>query len=147
MRVPFVVRWPSKLPKGTTSTAMINLIDIFATLVELVDGKPPATEDVAPDSVSFYQALLHPEQASETPRSEMIVTNAEGIFAMRQGPWKYIEGQLPQTWKGQHKGTYQGQAVRQLYHLGNDPGEQHNVIEAHPQIAEQMQKRLNTVRK
>lgn len=147
VRVPFVVRWPGKLAKGTTSTAMINLVDIFATLVELVDGKPPATEDVAPDSVSFYQALLHPEQASETPRSEMIVTNAEGIFAMRQGPWKYIEGQLPQTWKSQRKGPYQGQAARQLYHLGNDPGEQHNVIEAHPQIAEQMQKRLNAVRK
>ena len=76
----------------------------------------------------------------------MVVTNAQGIFALRHGPWKYIEGQLPATWKGNRKGTYQGQAVRQLYLLDEDPSEQHNVIEAHPDVAETLQNMLAAVR-
>jgi len=76
----------------------------------------------------------------------MVVTNAQGIYAIRQGGWKYIEGELPATWKGNRKNTLQGQALRQLYHIENDPQEQHNVIDAHPEIAEKMQQLLVTTR-
>jgi len=146
VRVPFVVRWPEKLRAGATSSAMINLTDVFATVVELLEGKPPAKASMAPDSVSFARSLLYPDEPSGKGRTDMIVTNAQGIFALRQGPWKYIEGQLPVTWKGNRKNTFQGQAVRQLYDLDSDPQEQHNVLENHPEIADQMQQALDTIR-
>lgn len=146
VRVPFVVRWPERLRAGTTSSGMINLTDVFATVVELLGGEAPAQADVAPDSVSFAPALLHPDQPSDRGRADMVVTNAQGIFALRHGPWKYIEGQLPAAWKGNRKGTYQGQAARQLYHLEKDPAEQHNVITSYPERADQMQQTLDTIR-
>jgi arylsulfatase A-like enzyme len=146
VRVPFVVRWPDKLKASATSTAMINLTDVFASIVEIVDGAPPATNDVAPDSRSFVQALRRPETTQQTTRAAMVVTNAQGIFAVRQGPWKYIEGKLPQTWRGSRQSNYQGQAVRQLYHLADDPTEQHNVIETHPHVATTLQRALDAIR-
>ncbi len=146
VRVPFIVRWPGKLQAGASSSSMINLTDVYATVTELLGGELPVNTDVAPDSVSFYQSLLHPNQQSDKRRTEMIVTNAQGIFAIRQGPWKYIEGELPATWKKNRKSTYQGQAIRQLYHIGKDPREQNNVIDAHPEIAEKMQQRLDVAR-
>ena len=146
VRVPFVVRWPGKLRAGASSSSMINLIDVFATVVELLDGELPASGGVAPDSVSFCQSLLHPDRQSDNGRTEMVVTNAQGIFAIRQGPWKYIEGRVPTTVKGNPKNTYQGQALRQLYHIEKDPEEQHNVIDAHPEIAEKMQQMLDATR-
>jgi len=146
LRVPFVVRWPDKLPAGSSSSAMINLIDVFATVVELLNGKPRAKTDLAPDSISFCPSLVHPDRPSGPGRTQMIVTNAQGICAIRQGPWKYIEGQLPATWKGNRKNSYQGQALRQLYQLDDDPQEQYNVIDAHPEIAEKMQQLLVATR-
>lgn len=146
VRVPLVVRWPGKFQAGTTSSTMINLTDVFATVVELLDGKPPAARDVAPDSISFAEFLVHPDRSSDNGRTQMVVTNAQGISALRQGPWKYIEGQLPATWKGNRKSKFQGQAVRQLYHLEKDPGEQHNVIKDYPDVADRMQKLLMATR-
>ncbi len=146
VRVPFVVRWPAKLDAGGVSPSMINLTDVFATLVELLDGAPPAGAGIAPDSVSFYPALLHPDRPSDRARAEMIVTNAQGIFALRQGPWKYIEGTLPATWRKNRGSMYEGQALRQLYHLENDPEERHNVIGDHPGIAQEMQQLLDAAR-
>jgi arylsulfatase A len=146
VRVPFVVRWPGKLKAGSTSSAMINLADVFATVLELLNERTPARDDMAQDSVSFARSLLYPTQASDKGRTDMVVTNAQGIFALRQGPWKYIEGQLPVTWKGNRKSTYHGQAQRQLYDLAKDPQEQHNVVENYPEIAEKMQKRLMAIR-
>ncbi len=146
VRVPFVVRWPEKIPKGMASSSMINLTDVFATVAELTDGNPFNETGVASDSVSFRQSLLHPNRQSNDGREVMAITNAQGIFALRQGPWKYIEGELPASWNRNRESTYQGQAVRQLYHLANDPKEKNNVIGAHPEVAEKMQKRLDDIR-
>ena len=124
---------------------MINLVDIFATIVELIDGVPPASPSLAPDSCSFRNILLESE-STKGQRSTMVVSNAQGIFAIRQGPWKYIEGRLPANWRGSRQGTYQGQAVRQLYHLERDPAESHNMIEDYPMIASGLQKELDNIR-
>ena len=146
VRVPFVVRWPKNIPNGMVSPSMINLVDVFATVAELIDGKPFNETGAAPDSVSFCQSLLHPNHQSNTGREEMVVTNAQGIFALRQEPWKYIEVELPENWKRNRNGAFQGQAIRQLYHIVNDPKEEKNVIDANPVVAEKMQKRLNVIR-
>lgn len=145
VRVPFITCYPKMIPAGVTSTSMINLTDVFATVYEMVEGDIPDQTEMAPDSVSFYSSLLHPGQQT-SQRDEMIVTNAQGIFAIRQGDWKYIEGKLPDSWKGNRKGTLNGQAIPQLYNMKNDPGERENVIDLHSDILQSMQKRLHTIR-
>jgi arylsulfatase A len=133
VRVPFVVRWPKRLPAGKTCDAMVNLVDVFATLVELLDGEAPAA-GAAPDSVSFAKALMKPDSAAGRSQS-MVTTDARGLFAIRRGAWKYMEGD-PQN---RHRG-------RGLYHLVNDPAESRNVIAGHPDLAAQLQRTLDQIR-
>ncbi|MES3016357.1 MAG: sulfatase [Bacteroidota bacterium] len=40
LRVPFVVRWPGKVAKGSTSDALISLVDLTPTLVDMAGLKP-----------------------------------------------------------------------------------------------------------
>lgn len=145
-RVPFLVRWPEKISGGKSSSAMINLLDVFSTVAELIDDKPLENEEIAPDSVSFRQSLMHPENRSGSERKEMITTNAQGIFAIRKGSWKYVEGRLPDSWTKNRNSDYQGQAVRQLFDLVNDPAETTNLIDDRPETADEMQSLLDRIR-
>ena len=43
VRVPFLVRWPGKIPPGTTSDACLNTPDIMPTLLSMLDLPIPET--------------------------------------------------------------------------------------------------------
>ncbi|SKB83552.1 sulfatase family protein [Daejeonella lutea] len=40
LRVPFIVRWPGQVAKGSTSDALISLVDLTPTLVDMAGLKP-----------------------------------------------------------------------------------------------------------
>jgi len=142
VRVPYIVRWPGKAPAGTVSDTMINLMDTYATVADIMGGTA-----VAPDSFSFRKALSAPTTRGGSSRTSMVVGNAQGILALRQGDWKYIEGTFPETWPENRRGhDYQGQALRQLYNLKTDPAEQNNVIDTHPELADELQQELDKIR-
>lgn len=134
VRVPFVMRWPGRLPSGKTCDATINLVDVFPTLVALLDGAPPAPSRMAPDGVSFREALLN-ENAASDRQKPMVTTDVKGNFAIRRGPWKYVEGDR----NGKNKG-------RALYNLVDDPAESRNVIANEPQVAAGLQRELEQIR-
>ncbi len=142
LRVPYIVRWPDKAPAGTVSDTMINLMDTYATVADIVGEK-----FIAPDSYSFLKTLMTPQKPGGSTRTSMVVSNAQGILALRQGDWKYIEGAFPETWpENRRNSDYEGQAVRQLYNLKTDPGEQKNVIDRHPELADELQQELDKIR-
>ena len=141
-RVPFLARWPGRIPEGATSDAMVNMTDVFATLTELIEGEPPSAE-AAPDSFSFLQAMLDPAGSSGTERESRINGDAGGRLAIRRGPWKYIEGAYPEE-APQH--FHNRSTEPQLYNLNRDIKEESNIIDAHPRIAEQLQRELDAIR-
>lgn len=53
IRVPLIVRGPD-VPRGATSDALVNVVDLYATVCELRGVEVPAA---AEDSVSFVEAL------------------------------------------------------------------------------------------
>ena len=87
-RVPFLVRWPGVVRRGSQCNQTVCLTDIFATLAEVLNQQLPV--DSGPDSFSFL-ALLR-EQGRAAPRPPVIHHSAAGMFAIRQGPWKLILG-------------------------------------------------------
>lgn len=133
VRVPFVARWPERLAAGESCDAMINLVDVFATLVELLEGQPPVG-CTAPDSVSFAKVFVKPD-ATHDRGVPMVTTDAKGRFAIRRGPWKYIEGDRENKFRG-----------RALFHLINDPAESRNVLAKEQKIAAELQRQLDQVR-
>jgi arylsulfatase A-like enzyme len=134
-RVPFIVRWPGHVPAGSVCTRMINLVDIYATVAEILGEELPPPEVAAPDSISFLPLLRNPD--APAPRKSMIVHNAAGVFAIRQGPWKYIEGKPygdvpPRELKNNPE--YRAQ----LYNLEEDPGETRDLLNEFPEEAKRL---------
>ncbi|QHI69718.1 sulfatase family protein [Tichowtungia aerotolerans] len=145
MRVPLIVRWPGRVPAGSVADHMVNIVDIYATLANVLSDRLKDGE--APDSFSFLPTLLGEEQPD---RRSMVSDSEAGILALRSGTWKYIEGKFPDSMSANHKmraGYFRGEDERALYDLVADPGEQHNLIGEYPEVAEQMQKTLDAYRK
>ena len=124
-RVPFLVRWPGRVPAGEVSTALVSQIDFVASFAKLVGVEIPAGEAV--DSQDHLAALL-----GEDPTGRAWMVEEAGILALREGDWKFVDRR--------------GDAKDELYDLANDVGEQDNVIAAHPDRAAAMRARLATIR-
>ena len=131
-RVPFLIRWPRRVQPGTVCDETINLVDIYATLAALIDHTVSRDEDVAEDSFNVLPAIVG-EPHEEPLRPSMIVHSPNGNFAIRRGPWKYVEGKPSPTLK---RIPRRDEVHAQLYNLRDDPGEQHNVINDHPDVVE-----------
>jgi arylsulfatase A-like enzyme len=65
----------------------------------------------------------------------MIVHSPNGNFAIRRGPWKYIEGKPSPTLK---RIARRDEFVAQLYNLHDDPGEQNNLLREYPGVANRL---------
>jgi arylsulfatase A-like enzyme len=141
-RVPFLVRWPGKIQAGSVCDETLSLVDMFATVAALVGEPLPPVEEGAEDSFNVLPALLG--QSSPGPRRpSMIVHSVDGVFAIREGPWKYIEGKASPTARRVSRPEELG---AQLYNLHNDPAERENLIDARPAIAERLAGLLETYR-
>jgi hypothetical protein len=76
----------------------------------------------------------------------MVVHSADGNFAIRQGPWKWIEGKAhPDTTPGALK-LRAAEFQPQLYHLAEDPAERDDVLDKHPDVAKRLEALLNRYR-
>ncbi|MEM8671679.1 MAG: arylsulfatase [Planctomycetota bacterium] len=137
-RVPFFVRWPGQVPPGTVCDETINLVDIYATLAAVTDQPLPRDEDVAEDSFNVLPALLGTPH-EEPLRPSMIVHSPNGNYAIRRGPWKYIEGKPSTKLK---RVPRRDELRAQLFDLRDDPSEKHNVINEHPDVANRLAKLL-----
>jgi arylsulfatase A-like enzyme len=135
-KVPFLVRWPGRVPAGTTSTEMIGLVDVFATLAAVVGETRLDRATTAPDSISVLPAFLG--EAAQPLRRDLILQSANGVYAIRSGPWKWIEG-APFVADGKKAPAANGPKADQfhprLVNLLDDPGETTDVSAAHPDVA------------
>lgn len=139
-RVPFIVRWPGQTPAGSTCHQTICLTDVFATLADLLGQ--PLEKNSAEDSFSLL-AAIRGSNSKTTARQFTIHHSAQGAFAVRQGAWKAIfhlgSGGFtkPVNEEPQPNGP-----VGQLYHLEDDPQEQHNLWLEKPELVAQFTKLL-----
>ncbi len=143
-RVPFLVRWPEKIKAGTTSDETICLTDIFATLADILGADRPA--GAAEDSLSILPALAG-DSHDQPLRKFTIHHSMSGAFAIRQGPWKAIfhlgSGGFTQPANDKPQ---DGGPTGQLYHLGDDPQEQHNRWLDEPEVVARLTKLLNAAK-
>jgi arylsulfatase A-like enzyme len=156
-RQPLIVRWPGKVPAGTTTDAMISLADIVRTVWDAAGVKAP--EGAAKDSISQLSVWAKPD--SPPVRKEMIFS-ATGGLALRSGDWVYIPKQgscgittTPNGWglhlkdMGQTNSDYDAQGnlkadapKEQLYNLQKDPSQSQNVVRDYPEKAREMAAQL-----
>ena len=144
-KVPFIVRWPGRVPAGTACSEMVSLADILATTATLVGAQLPAAGKAAEDSYNILPAILG--AATEKPlRADMIVHSSDGVFAIRKGPWKWIEGVPADEIKAGARKAHADEFHEQLFNLKEDPAETKNVIAQHPDVAKEMKALLERYR-
>jgi arylsulfatase A-like enzyme len=125
LRVPFVIRWPGKVPAGRITDEFLTTLEIVPTLLATAGAQAPA--GIVLDGFDMLP-VLRGEKPS--PRTEMF-WQRRSDKAARVGNWKWIKSQ-----KG--KG---------LYDLANDIGETKDLSKENPDIVERLQGRFAAWRK
>jgi arylsulfatase A-like enzyme len=121
LRVPFLVRWPGRIPAGAVSDHLCYFPDVLPTICELAGVTPPAEID----GLSFVPTLLGADVAGRPqPQHEFLYWELGPQSAVRLGTWKGIRPRANAAWE--------------LYDLTNDVSEARNVAAEHPQIVERI---------
>ena len=141
VRVPFVARWPARIPAGVCDQ-VFSLIDLPATLGTLV-GVPTRAAD-SPDSLNLLPLLLGETKAEM--RSELVLQGM-GHLALRSGDWKYIPANRPSGTQRPTEARMADTVLTEphLYDLAADPGETRNLAAVHPEKAAELAARLRTL--
>lgn len=137
-RIPIIARWPGRIPRGTTTDALVSLTDLFATFAELNEIELDA--ETAEDSVSFLGTSLG--NADSTRREQLVMHSGKGMFAIRDGRWKLVEG----AGSGGHGWEPGDESSRQLYDLVEDISESTNLAAERPDIVSRLQALLDAQR-
>ncbi|MGJ8643790.1 MAG: sulfatase family protein [Luteolibacter sp.] len=135
-RVPFFVKWPKVIKAGSVSDDLTCQIDLIATCAEIVGKELP--KNAAEDSESILPFFKG--EKTDFTRKGIIHQSVSGHFAYREGKYKLILAYGSGGWMSPNEGASkkQGLPKAQLYDLEVDPGEQENLYESHPEIAEQL---------
>lgn len=135
-RVPFILSWPGVVKPGRSS-AVVCQVDFLASFAALLDQ--PLEETAAPDSLNMLPALLGKDPVG---REELILEGIGSKTILRCGDWVYIPP-YPGHSVAPNTGIELGNSPEaQLYHLGEDIGQQTNLAEMHPDMVEKMSQRL-----
>ena len=122
-RVPFIARWPGRIPAGRVSADMLSSLDVFPTLME-------AAGVSAPDGLDGTSALSFlTTRAVSSPRNAFYYYMGDRIEAVREGPWKLRIA----------PGSEGAQGEPALYHLDEDPEEKYDRAEMYPDLAARLQ--------
>ena len=143
--IPFLVRWPAKVEAGTATKQTTCLTDLLATCADIVKGDLP--EGAGEDSVSMLPAFMG--EAGTTPlRPHTVNHSINGIFAVREGPWKFIDAPGSGGWSSNGKNKPGPDAPRvQLYNLDADIGEKHNLWADEPDRVAAMKATLEAIKR
>jgi arylsulfatase A-like enzyme len=123
VREPCIMRWPGRIPPGTTCERIAGNIDVLPTLAKLAGGGAPTDREIDGRDISRLMFDANPGPV----REKHLHFNGGGkLAAIRVDNWKLIRKQPGR--KGQSG------ANMQLFDLAADPGESKNVADVHPDI-------------
>lgn len=135
IREPLIVRWPRRVHKGTKCDSYVMIEDFYPTLLEMA-GIPRRELPTQVDGKSFVPLLT---STGDPSRGRALVWNFPNIWdatglgislncAIRKGDWKLIY-------------SYDT-GRKELYHLPDDIGEQHDLSAQHPRMVKRLSAEL-----
>jgi len=132
MRVPCVVRWPGKIPAGTTRDEMTTAMDLLPTFAKLAGTRPPSDRII--DGKDIWP-LLFGKKGTKSPHKAFYYYYMAQLQAVRSGKWK-LHLPLAAKWRSYRGATYKSPA--RLYDLQADVGETTNVAKDHPHVVRRL---------
>lgn len=129
-RVSQIVRWPQVVRAGRLSDTPVTSMDFYPTLLEAV-GLPAMPEQHS-DGASLMPLLRGRSRLKRRPLiwhyPHYSSQGGTPAISIRDGDWKLIQ-------------FYEDNS-RKLFNLRNDPGEQHDMADAQPEVVAQLARQL-----
>jgi len=134
-RMVWIMRKPGLIPEGLNSTALVQNTDFAPTVLELCSIQQPPRkglrgfQEIAGKQKLDGQSIVPLLRGEEDWVRGCVFNGAFGLRAsIRTDRHKFIDNQ--------------GEKGNELYDLEEDPGEQHNIIGQHAQLAEELHRDL-----
>jgi arylsulfatase A len=128
MRVPCLMRWPGKIPAGSTCRELCSTIDLLPTLAGLAGTRPPTDRII--DGHDIWP-LMSGQPGSKSPHEAFFFYRGEQLQAVRAGKWKLY---LPLAAKQLGLGARTEQSPARLYDLEADLGETTDLADRRPEV-------------
>jgi len=151
-RVPFLLKWPGVTKPGTVSDALVSQVDLMATLAAAVGFDLPP--EAAADSHDLLPWLTG--RVPSPPRTTIVHNTLANRYAIRHGDWLLVDGDTgvmepkkrspPAAWNDKHGYAPDDGGPCELYDLGRDIGQRHNVAAEHPAKVQELRGLLARMR-
>jgi N-acetylgalactosamine-6-sulfatase len=169
-RVPFIARWPGKIPAGHASSEPAVMMDLFATALGVANIAPAADRVI--DGADIRPLLT---SDAKSPHEVIFGLQGSRIATVRDARWKlhvlapndrafrpgsgakWIDPRAPdgvtllapfeQYQPSDFPGALSGDAAKpmELFDLVNDPNEQHDVASAHADVVERLKAEYDSI--
>ncbi|UCD62154.1 MAG: sulfatase-like hydrolase/transferase, partial [Flavobacteriaceae bacterium] len=116
LRVPFIIRWPNKVPAGKVSNEIVHQMDIYTTIAALTGADIP--KDRIIDGVDHSDFFLGTSEKSA--REGFVVYVGDYIFGVKWRNWKMLTKELE---GGRGTGKIVEYGFPHFYNLYDDPQE------------------------
>ena len=123
IRIPFMMKWPGKIPPGTIQQQPIISLDIFPTSLIAAGGSPRNANDL--DGKNLLPLV---EGKSEEKIHETLYWRFKPQWAIRDGDYKL---------------EHERDGITRLYDLDKDISEQTDLMKTEAAVADRLQKKFN----
>ncbi len=132
IREPMIAWWPGKIKAGTTNNHISAFWDMMPTFAELAGAKTP--ENI--DGISMLPTILGEDGQNQHDYLYWEFHEKGGRKALRKGDWKLVNYNVNKPEK----------TTIELYNLIDDPGEENNVADSHPEKVKELTNLINSAR-
>lgn len=115
LRVPFLIRYPTKIPAGQVSNEMVHLVDLFPTLANFVGGEIP--NDRILDGADQSDFLMG--KSKKSARESMVIYVGNDLFGVKWRNWKMLLKEIDDK-----SYAIKNMAYPSIYNLLVDPKEE-----------------------
>ena len=121
LRVPFIIRWPGKVPAGTVSNGIVHALDLYATLAKWTGAKIPTDRVI--DSIDQSAHLTG--QSEKSARDGFMVYVGSEVFGIKWRNWKMMFQEV-------ERGTDERKTFDfpRFFNLYSDPKEEYPLTKA-----------------
>jgi arylsulfatase A-like enzyme len=151
VRVPMIMRWPERVPKGKVYRELVSSMDVYPTLVraaglQMPENQPTDGVDLLPFIKEKSESKPHEwlcwQNRSWMPTRKggpVIYTRMIHNCAVRKGNWKLVR-------LNEKIGSDAPPLAWRLYDLANDIGERENVANGHEDVVNELNAHFETWR-